>query len=153
MDEFRLEQYEQTPRVVTVANPAAGSDWSLFVPGGVVWQVQSILTRFNTNATVANRVPAIVIGDGSNNVMRVSGANAATASNTHRYCWMKTFGVSNGPDVSNAMSTSFPDVPIPGGWQIQVVTTGLQAGDAWTEIAFYVVELDPLNRDLDEVVV
>lgn len=75
-------------RSVTQANPAAGADFTVTVPAGANWVLNSVSARLVTSATVATRLPALVISDGSGNVV-FNGPTAygQTATLTWTYTW------------------------------------------------------------------
>ena len=50
--------------VQTVANPAAGADWSITVPTGAKWRLQSWSATLTTSATVANRAVRNIVSSG-----------------------------------------------------------------------------------------
>lgn len=52
-------------KVVTVANPVAGGEFTLTAPGGEYWRVVSLRFVFVSSAAVANRTPRLNVGDGT----------------------------------------------------------------------------------------
>lgn len=145
LDEFRLEQYEVTPRVIPVASPAVGVDWSVVVPGGVVWQIQAITSTIQTSAVVATRNVALTLTDGSNLYYRYGSSVSTAASATRRYMWIRSLGFDGGASGGLGTHSPCPSFPLPGGHILSGVTQNMDAGDQWSLIVLYVIEYDPLN--------
>lgn len=149
LDEFRLEQYEVTPRVIPVTPPAAGSDWSVFVPGGVVWYVQTIIGTVAYSAAVANRVARVGFSEGSNEFLRVPVGNTDTASTSVVYVWATGIGF-QGTNTGTGRVNSLPKIPLTAGMKIASAILNIDAGDQWSNVVLYVIELDPLNLPQEE---
>ena len=75
-------------RSVTVVNPAAGADFSVTVPAGASWLLNSVAATFATSATVGTRTPVLLITDATGHAV-FSGATAfgQAASLTWSYSW------------------------------------------------------------------
>lgn len=128
----------QTPAltVVSQSNPSAGSDWTVTVPAGQTWVVESILAVLTTSATVANRTALLRITSGGTIIVQLPPAAAVTASTPTAYNWAP--GVAN-VAVTQSQSVSTPPLPLVPGTVISSVTSGLQSGDQWSLIAFNVL--------------
>lgn len=116
-----------------VANPAAGADWSFTVPVAARIRIRSLSATLTTSATVANRVPQLMLTDGTN-VYYVMAPNQAVSAGI-------TSTVSAGPtNVPVIGAPGFVPLTLPGdailpaGHVVKVVTAALQAGDQWTNI-------------------
>jgi hypothetical protein len=125
-------------RSVTVANPAAGADWSVTVPAGASFAVNSVSATLVTSAGGSARVATLVITDAGGNVVFNGPATASqNASSTENYTW------SNAPSTPPAGATSTVG-PLPAGlrlgpgWTLKTVTSGIQAGDQWSAIVLSV---------------
>lgn len=130
--------WRRSRRVVSVAAPAAGSDWSVRVPGGHVWILEAIGARLTTVTTTMSRVPVLTIGDGTGDVLEVVPAGTAERDETRRFAWL--------PDQAGLTGLGGVVSPLPRlvlgpGWSVRVVTLGLQAGDAWSQIRLAVLDL------------
>jgi hypothetical protein len=136
------------PRIVTVASPAAGSDWSVAVDQGRCWIPLTIRAQLVSSATVANRVPVLQYGDGTTTVVGVPSQNSQAASLTNRHGWAR--GAGNGPVGAGLLDflASLPFHALFGGLVIQTVTTNLQVGDQWSAIALLVAQFE--ERQLGE---
>jgi len=130
--------WRRSRRVVAVADPAAGADWSATVPGGHVWVLEAIGARLTTDSTVVSRVPILTIGDGTGDVLEVAPAGTAEASETRRFAWL--------PDQAGLTGLGGVISPLPRlvlgpGWRVRVATLGLRGGDAWSQIRLAVLDL------------
>jgi hypothetical protein len=121
-------------RTVQQANPAAGVDWTVTVPAGVRWQLQSIFAVLTTSAAAANRLPRIQIDDGVNVIFAVPAAVNETAS----LAWLNSWGAGAGAGAfvdPNAIALALPnDLYLLAGWRVRVVTANIQAADQWSQI-------------------
>lgn len=140
---------EVIPRVIPVADPAIGSDWSLNVPGGVLWYVESIKARITTSATVASRRVAIVVTDGSLEVFRVGEAANLTAGVTANYNWLRNVATQGAASFTNGVLRTFPSVPILGGWSIGTSTENMDPNDHYNLIVLYVLEIEERPYDVE----
>lgn len=143
-----LRQYGQVnrqPRVITVASPSAGTDWTVTVQSGqgsgnVVWVPVIVQGTFAASATVANRnftIAATISGT----ALRIGLDDAQQgASNTWLHSWSRG-GTASSLSGASGVASSLAMLPVPGGSSIGAVTNGLQAGDQWSAIALYVLEL------------
>lgn len=122
-----------------VANPAAGTDFTLTVPANTRWRIKSFDATLTTSAAVANRNVQIAIDDGANSVWAhdVAATIAASTSNTI---------VGTGTNAPTGVVTTIqsvvipPDLIIPAGFRIRSATINLQAADQWSSIFFLVEE-------------
>ena len=129
------------PRVVTPAAPSAGADWSLTVPGGVRWRVRSIVAKLTTAVAVANRVPALLLSDGTSVFMASAATYNQAASKTLNYAW---YPDAQSPPAATAgawLGLPFPDVWLETGYVIASSTANMQAADQWSAIALAVEEM------------
>ncbi len=102
------------------------------VPAGQVWAIHSVVAKLVTSATVATRNPYLIVGDGSTTFARVVPYLGLTASQTGLYSWYPSApALQAGTDSQNGL----PDLVLPAGWTLAVSTTGLAAGDQWSNVA------------------
>ena len=136
---YALEPYAAV-KTVAVANPAAGADWSVQVPAGVTWEVQSVYAQLATSAVVANRFPVLVVQDAGGNTLLDAnpGGGGQTATQTHKYTW--AIGAGSNQNTSANPSAPIPDMVLPGGSTIGTTTLNLDAGDQWSAVSLFVVE-------------
>lgn len=136
--------FPQTPAIVpsagagvtaatTVANPAAGADWTYPVPAGVQQTLISVRAVLTTSAAVANRFPVLRITSPTGQILAdVSALAAQTASTTVTYVWMAGAPANN---VNNVQQMTLPNgLRLLGGSTMQTITSGIAAGDQWSAI-------------------
>ena len=126
-------------KVVTTSTdtPAAGSDATLTVPSGEVWEVQFINAELVTSAAVASRFMNVVPFINSQNLRGRYSPYAQPASTTVYY------GLGDGlPNDSTpfmlSLTQPFPKLFLGPGDQLKTSVSGLQGGDQVTLIAAYV---------------
>lgn len=138
-DEWSLSR-EIVPVATPVPQPSAGSDWSLTVPAGVVWSVQTITAKLVTSSAVANRIPNLTIT--VNGVVAYNGMCTATVPGSSNWLasWARGVGTdSEGGTYRNAIMT-FPIIALPPQSIISMSTYNIQTGDQWSNIAIYSLE-------------
>lgn len=134
-------QVNRQPRVVTVANPSAGADWSVTVQsaggsGNVLWVPLSVFATFTTSGVAGTRNPTITYTSGVT-FARFGAGGTVAATATARVAWLR--GMSN--TNAGTLGGCLPAIPVPGGTAIASSTSSLDAGDQWSAIALYVLEL------------
>jgi hypothetical protein len=115
-------------RSITGTDPAAGAEVSETVPTNARWRLIAVQVTLVTDATVANRQPAIDLDDGALSFWRSGVGANQTASLTIRNNWgdaAGAFGSTGAP--SNGLLPR--DIQLVGGFRIRTSTTNLQAGD------------------------
>ena len=123
------------PTVVslTVANPAAGANFSQTVTAGQVWEVFAIRALLTTSATVAARSFSIVFDDGANFNFRHEAAVSQAASLVYAYnC--NPVGVLWTPIALNTYLVPIPPVMLPAGSRIRSIVNNIQVGDQFSEV-------------------
>lgn len=126
-------------RSITGTDPAAGAEWSETVPTNARWRLINVRAALVTDATVANRIPAITIDDGTTIVFAMpSHANqAASLTFTYHGFAAATNGFASGLTIAVPIP---PDLVILPGWRVRSVTSALQAGDNWGAPQLWVEE-------------
>jgi hypothetical protein len=128
-------------RVLPQANPAAGTDFKITVPGQSVWQLYALTATLTTSATVANRTPALNITDGTSIVTQVAPGVALTATLTTVVSWL-----AEGPGlatsiVGGVLNAKVPPTILQPGWTVGPVTGLIDTTDQWSKIVLTVVEV------------
>lgn len=134
-----LSGSESTGAVLSfqVANPAAGADWILTVPGTRRFAIQSFAATIVTSAAVANRNVQIIVDDGANVVWTHSVPAAIPASTTDTI-------VGTGTNAPAGVITTIQAVVLPpglrlfAGMRIRSLTGNIQAADQWSNIWFLI---------------
>lgn len=138
-------------RVVQVANPAAGNDWSVAVPGGVQWLILAGNATLTTSATVASREVYGNLYVQNELVFKQPGLGGIAASTVTSLNIVTDPGLlANYEAYSNGLIPS-PLIPLPPGTIVSVTTTNLQVGDQWSGIMIWVEEYYFTDSQLSEI--
>ncbi len=110
------------------ADPAAGAEIAITVPGRAIWEVKALHYNVVADATVTNRRTAIEITDGENRISLTVSITNQAASNNFNHTWLP--GITA---IAGAFSILYDPIPLNTillpGWQLNTVTANLQAGD------------------------
>lgn len=127
-------------RAISLANPAAGAEFTITGPGKGLWRVISVAFRLVTDATVAARVPILTGDDGTTVWLKTADNTSQAASLTVDY---GAFAGAAAGSVAGVY-THFPlgdnGVILYPGWRLRSTTSALQAGDQYSNIGFLVEE-------------
>lgn len=119
-------------RVLQPVAPAAGAEFSATVPGGDVWELRSVRFTLTTSAVAGNRVPQLLMDDGTTEFFRTASATAIPASTIAQ---LSAFPGSADSAPGLLRILPFPDSPAPllwGGCRLRTLTTLIDAGDAYS---------------------
>jgi len=128
-----------TYKVVTVANPAAGANFSQTVPANKIWEIQTIHFHLVTSATVASRYPSITIDDGTTMFGEIT-VNQVVPENATREFTFAMY-IQQVGNFFNRMSAPLPLLVLNAGARITSSVGSLLAGDQISAIAIYVKEI------------
>lgn len=125
-----------------VANPGAGVDWAMSVPGTTRRKVLSFSATLTASAAVASRLISVVVDDGvpSHVVWQTDVNVAVTASQVATLNGTQT-------NVPPGVITTMLFVVIPPGlsmaplWRLRTSTSNLQAADQWSAIWLAIEDL------------
>lgn len=132
--------------VVPVASPAAGSDWSITVPGGHVWTPRAVFGQLATSAVVATRSVRLTLTDGVRTFLSTPPTATQAASLSRLYSWLIQSGtVANGLGILSVLL----DWPLQAGWTIGTTTEAIDVGDAWTGVFLLVEDTTTRGGELD----
>lgn len=123
---------------VVVANPAAGAEWLYTVPAGVPAILSSVHFIFTTSAAVADRVPHLVVDDGTNTLVQKTHYTAQAASQAGEYNFAH-FGGDDAAPVGYVVFPSFPPTAVKAGYRIGTLTTAIDAADQYSAITLALV--------------
>jgi hypothetical protein len=128
-------------RVLPVAQPAAGADFSFAVPGESSWGLVAVSATLVTSAAVANRVPVLRFTDGSNVYFRKPALAAITATLTTQVSWVPELGSDQTALSGGALTVPLPTVYLAPGNVIACSTTAIDVGDQWSNVVVTAVEV------------
>lgn len=125
------------PVTQALASPAAGADIAFIPTGTDQCIVMTLTARLTTSATVADRLPALVMKD-QNLVTYVLAdfGQPQTAGLAVTYTWARDFGLSvtASPVAGQAMSGRLPDAWLQPQDTIGTQTHGLDPADQWDQV-------------------
>lgn len=129
-------------RVVRVASPAAGAEWTRVNDSGRLWWVYAVVFRLTTDANVATRVTGVIARQGDDVWFGSSCAQTQAAGLTRRIGAYNGASAADSSASVNRMGWPADGLWLPPGERLESSTSGLQAGDQYSEIVLAVVELD-----------
>lgn len=123
-----------SPQVATVQAPAAGSDWAWAAPAGRLVRPVSVVGKLAASTVAGSRVPSLkVVAPGGVLVAALPSDYHPAPGASAVYIWVRGLGYM--PTATGYVAKSLGDMTLPPGCTIQVVTTNLQAGDQWSDVA------------------
>lgn len=118
-------------RSITGSDPAAAAEILETVPTNARWKLLGFRATLVTDANVANRLPRLVVDDGSAILLRAESINFQVASTTMAH-WAAV-GLAKIATASQDPQWGFPvGLALPGGFRLGTSTVALQAGDNWS---------------------
>lgn len=123
-------------------NPIAGAEFSVTVPARRRWRIISFHVALFTNSTVADRIPTLIIDNGSIVLARIPATTPQTASQTHSYFYTGTYQ----PELIMGVNRFYPLPPLTlvSGYNFYSETVALQNGDDYAAPILLVEEwIDP----------
>lgn len=124
---------------VTGTLPGAGVEISETVPANVVWLLKSFTFQLTTSAAVANRIPHLIVDDGTHVLLDSPATSVLAAGATGRYVTGDDAFVQAATDGTQWMQF-VADLRMMPGYRMRTVTTALQAGDQYTAPQYLVKE-------------
>lgn len=121
----------------TVANPAAGADWSFTIPTGAKWRIQSVSAQYAASATVNNRAPSIQILQSGVVVFEGTPNQVIVASTTAQVTYTSGSSPGAAANVTDVMGPLPSPCWISNALVIRSVTKNISAGDQWSNIAIW----------------
>jgi hypothetical protein len=127
-------------RAIVGSDPAAGAEVSETVPTNARWRLLSFAVTLVTDATIANRLPALTFDDGANVFGRYPVRNNEAASGTYVNSWGQ--GITAGAELNAvAVSAGLPvNLVLQGGHRIRTITAAIVAGDNYGAPTYLVEE-------------
>jgi len=117
--------------------PAVGTDWVYNVPTNAQQKVTSCRATLTTNGTIADRIVALVVSDGTPVEVAPVAIEVQTASQTVTYTWCHGCPSQFVKQVVGNYQSFLPlpsDLELTEGQQLKTVTSNIQAGDQWSGI-------------------
>lgn len=118
--------------------PAAGTDWILTVPAGVLWIPVSLSVSWNASAAISTRTPTFQMAYNGATFYVVGAPMQLGANTATTFTLAVNIGQSQSLDQDSRQQLPLPVVVLPPGATISSSTVNLQAGDAWSTQSLYV---------------
>jgi hypothetical protein len=134
------------PRVIKIANPAAGGEIVVTPTGRGAWKILSMLLTLTTSAVVANRAVRLEATDTSQPYFRTDADAVQAASLTGLYSAFA--GASGAVGASGVAGIAWPTdgLLLPQGHSLATITTAIDVGDQYSAIGLLVIELADIDQ-------
>jgi hypothetical protein len=130
-------------RLISVAQPATGAEWTLTVQNGARWRVMAIESKLVTAVAVANRISKVQYFDGISGLSFYTAVpdQAVAAATTAQICAAPGANTTI-PELATVNQALPIDLVLSGlnPTTINSLTTGLQAGDQYSSVSVLVEE-------------
>lgn len=133
-------------RTVTPAQPAAGANLGIVVPGEGAWIIRTVRFQLVTSAAVANRQVQLAVSDGQQEYLRVATGAQQVASLTTVYTFGPGLGTVTGPGTAVATASLPAGLVLYPGFVLSTVVAAIDVADQISGVALRVVEC-PVTDD------
>lgn len=127
-------------RSITATVPGAGAEVSETVPTGARWNLIAFRATFTSNATVANRSPALSFDDGANLLFSAPNPFLIAASTTTNMSWGEGIYHPQNLNTVEGLAGVPANNRLAAGSRIRTRTLNIQAGDQYSVIQYLVRE-------------
>jgi hypothetical protein len=127
-------------RYITGTNPGAGQNLVETVPTGARWQLLSLKFNLSTSGVAGNRIPSLLLDDGTNYYYESIHHTATAATANRDYLWLHGLPIVTSGSTTGVEQGFSPTLWIPSGHRIRTGVAALDAGDAITSIRYVVRE-------------
>lgn len=118
------------PGVTLSTDPGVGvNGWTVTVPAGELWELESVFFSFQTSAVVGTRTVHLVIDDGTNTLVEIAPLNAQGQGLTYKYSYRRDQPNENSTGVGNLVQMGVPPMLLGEGYRITVSSDPMDAGD------------------------
>lgn len=121
-------------------SPAAGTDWTVTVPGGRQWRVLAGVGLFIASAAVATRLLSLRLSDGNATWWQGSFPTAPTAGQQFLIGYGLGVTTAAAPGPGSATELALPAMWLPPLTVLFSATAGIQAGDLWGNLSLMIEE-------------
>lgn len=136
-----IDQDLQYLRVVPVAPPAPGQEWSIAAPGQGYWRILAARWVLVTDANVANRHVSLLLDDQTDVLAGLPAGAVQAAGLTQSYSLFPGSppgALAGAPWLLPAPTDGLVLMP---GFRVRSSTVAIQVGDQYSAIRLYVEEL------------
>lgn len=142
-------------RIVPVKKPAAAAEWTVSVPGGVMWRMLAGYAQLTTSATVSTRNLGLSVTNEGVTLFfdtSITGIGASSTANLHM---VPSIPFLNALTRGQEVWCNFPLFLLEEGWVITSLQpapgSGLAAGDQYTAVSLLVDEYYFTNQELSDL--
>lgn len=118
---------------ITVANPAAGAEWSQTVTAAQVWEIQAVRCQLTPAGGGSARQVRLAITDGSNIILRTSTSQTEISGTVYAYNAFAGAQIFTPADAAN-WQWPLPRIMLGAGYVLTSVTGNINAADQWSNI-------------------
>lgn len=141
-----IDQNLQYLRVISVVQPAVGTEWVQAAPGQGFWRVLGLRFVLITDANVANRAVSLILDDQTDSLIQIPAGAVQINGVTQPYSLFP-----GSPSAALAGAPWLLPSPTDGlvlmpGFRLRSSTAAIQVGDQYSAIRLYVEEL-PVGPD------
>lgn len=138
-------------QIVPVANPGAGNEFTVTVPGGEQWFIYAGRLTFTASAAVANRTVTLAIEIDGFRSYQVADPTAVVANGQVFYNVIGSDSPVQAGNVATVGWLQTPSIPLSQGAVIHTVTLNLDVADQWQNCRLYVARVYLPDQKLDEI--
>lgn len=129
-----------TPTVSTVANPAAGAQWTATVPAATTWEILSIHAHLVLAVAAGNRIIELNVSSGGNKLAVIPGDTGLIPLSILDFLWSPNLVyLFKGGVIGNIVLQEFAPRSLPAGTTIVSSGFNFDAADQWSQIVITVV--------------
>lgn len=129
------------PRVIPIAQPAVGAEFTHTVPTGAVYEWVGLYAELDSNATSTSRRLQLVLNDGTNDYWFSASQSFSNANSTHTQAFYNSGQIIGGVINIAPHQIAMPSkLFLPEGHIVKSVTTGIQSGDQIKNVFWTVLE-------------
>lgn len=134
-------------RTVTVADPAAGADWSITPDNGRAWEVLSVFGLFVASSNAADRTPTLFSFIGGVPLWGLPVQTSIVADASQPVGWLARYAPLYAPAATAPQVNGLPETFLLPGYALTMVTAGIDASDQWSHVVAQVLETSTGERE------
>lgn len=146
-------------QVLSVTTPAPGAEYIITPRAGEIWKILAVRSFFTASVAVANRLPTLVVDDGTTDGWQIPIPAVMAASSSQQIGWVADFNAALTVAPNLVTVVPIPSVILPTGWRLRSETVLIQAADQYSMLSVYFERLDEppyrnplLGTALDEMI-
>lgn len=133
---FSLNTNTQELASNTVTQPSAGAQFSITVPAGEVWMLNSVAATLTTSATAGSRLVGWNIKDAAGNIVYQFKLPTQTFGTNKTVLFGVAIGGLSQSVTDQVSMSALPNMPMGTGWSFNTAPSAFQADDQWSSIGY-----------------